>query len=224
MRFANREDAGRQLAAHLTEYANRADVVVLGLPRGGVPVAAEIAGRLHAPLDVLVVRKLGVPGYAELAMGAIASGGVQVLNADVIEQTGISPAAVAHAAARERVELERRERAFRAGRAPMSVSGRVVLLVDDGLATGATMEAGIAGLRQLQPASIVVVVPVGAPESCSRVRRHADRFVCLQQPPFFQAVGEWYEDFSQTTDEEVQRLLEEARTRMQGAAASVASS
>ena len=207
MRFRDRRDAGRQLAAQLTEYANRSDVVVLALPRGGVPVAAEVAAHLHAPLDVFLVRKLGVPGHPELAMGAIAADDVQVLSHDLIADLGIPAALVEQTAVRERLELERRDRLFRGEREPPAVRGRTVILVDDGLATGSTMEAAIIALRKSQPASIVVAVPVGARETCERLSRFADRVICLAMPEPFSAVGQWYEDFSQTTDEEVREAL-----------------
>jgi len=210
MQFHDRQDAGRYLADRLTDYANRSDVVVLALPRGGVPVGAAIADRLAAPLDVWVVRKLGVPGYPELAMGAIAAGGVEVLNHDVIESLHIAPGQVALVAARERVELDRRARAFRGDRALPDLRGRVVILVDDGLATGATMEAAILAVRALAPLEIVVAAPVGARDTCDRLRGLADRMVCVHTPAAFHAVGEWYEDFSETTDDDVRRLLETA--------------
>jgi erythromycin esterase-like protein/predicted phosphoribosyltransferase len=207
MQFHNRSDAGRQLAGRLTEYASRSDVIVLALPRGGVPVASEVANRLKAPLDVFLVRKLGVPGHPELAMGAIAAGGVQVLSNDLIEDLGIPASLVHQVAARERLELDRRDRVFRGDRQPPIVRDRLVILVDDGLATGASMEAAIIALRRLAPAKIVVAVPVGARETCERLGRLADRVVCLAMPVPFSAVGQWYEDFSQTTDQEVRRLL-----------------
>ncbi len=207
MRFRDRPDAGRQLAAHLVEYEDRFDVVVLALPRGGVPVAFEVASRLHVPLDVFLVRKLGVPGHPELAMGAIAAGGVQVLSHSLITDLGVPTALVHQVAARERLELDRRDQIFRAGRSPLVVRDRTVILIDDGLATGSTMEAAIIALRHLSPSAIVVAVPVGARETCDRLRRMADRLVCLQTPDPFDAVGLWYEGFAQTTDEEVQRLL-----------------
>lgn len=207
MRFANRAEAGQQLAARLLSYANRSDVLVLALPRGGVPVAHEVATRLKVPLDVFLVRKLGVPGHPELAMGAIAAGGVEVLSNDLIADLGIPPALVQQVAVRERLELERRDRAFRGDRQPAIVRDRTVILVDDGLATGSTMEAAIIALRRLEPARIVVAVPVGARETCERLGRLADRLVCLATPVPFHAVGQWYEEFSATTDEEVKRLL-----------------
>jgi erythromycin esterase-like protein/predicted phosphoribosyltransferase len=207
MQFENRVDAGRQLASRLKEYANRSDVLVLGLPRGGVPVAAEVAAALSAPLDVFLVRKLGVPGHPELAMGAIAAGGVEVLSDDLIRELGIPRSVVQQVAVRERLELERRDRAYRGGRQPPAVAGRTIVLVDDGLATGSTMQAAVLALRPLRPAAIVVAAPVGARETCERLARHADRVVCVAMPEPFQAVGLWYRDFGQTSDEEVARLL-----------------
>jgi predicted phosphoribosyltransferase len=207
MRFHDRADAGRQLAAQLTEFAGRPDVIVLGLPRGGIPVAHEVAARLEVPLDVFLVRKLGVPGRPELAMGAIAAGGVEVLSAELIRDLGVPPALVEEVAVRERVELERRHVLYRGGRPPAVVRDRTVLLVDDGLATGSTMHAAIVALRQRAPARIVVAVPVGARESCEQLRRIADQVVCLSTPEPFDAVGRFYDEFSQTRDEEVIRLL-----------------
>jgi erythromycin esterase-like protein/predicted phosphoribosyltransferase len=207
VRFADRTDAGRQLAARLVEYANRSDVLVLALPRGGVPVAHEVAARLKAPLDVFLVRKLGVPGHAELPLGAIAAGGVRVLNRDLIDDLGIAPALVEQVSVRERLELERRDAQFRGGRLPPEVRDRTVIVIDDGLATGSTMEAAVLALREQEPAQIVVAVPVGARESCERLQPLADRVVCVSMPEPFRAVGLWYEDFSQTTDAEVQRLM-----------------
>lgn len=208
VRFQDRRDAGRQLAAKLASYAGDSGVLVLGLPRGGVPVAYEVARSLHAPLDVFVVRKLGVPGRRELAMGAIASGGMRVLNPDVIEALGISPAAVESVADRELLELERQQQVYR-GQDPLpELSGRTVIVVDDGLATGSTMRAAVGTLRQSDPARIVVAVPVAAAETARRLREVADSVVCLSAPPDFHAVSMWYEDFSQTSDEEVRNLLE----------------
>jgi predicted phosphoribosyltransferase len=203
MRFRDRTDAGRELA----EYEGRPGVVVLGLPRGGVPVAAEVAGRLGAPLDVFLVRKLGVPGHAELAMGAVAEGGVEVLSEDLIRDLGVPRAAVQQAAVRERLELERRDVQYRGGRNAPDVRDRIVILVDDGLATGSSMQAAVLALRRHAPARIVVAVPVGAEETCDRLRRFADEVVCVATPEPFNAVGLWYDDFSQTSDEEVTRLL-----------------
>jgi putative phosphoribosyl transferase len=182
-------------------------VIVLGLPRGGIPVAHEVATRLGVPLDVFLVRKLGVPGQSELAMGAIASGGIEVLNRDMIRDLGIPQALVEQVAVKERLELERRDALYRAGRAAAIVEGRTVLLVDDGLATGSTMEAGIVALRHLSPARVVVAVPVGARETCERLRSITDQVVCVSTPAPFEAVGAWYGEFSQTTDEEVIQLL-----------------
>jgi predicted phosphoribosyltransferase len=207
MRFHDRVDAGRQLARRLAPYSGRRDVTVLALPRGGVPVALEVARALDAPLDVFLVRKLGVPQHPELAMGAIASGGVRVLSADLIEQFGISPHAVEEVAAREHLELQRRDRLYRNGRPSPTLEGRTVILVDDGLATGSTMEAAIAALRQHRPSSIIVAAPVGAPETCERLKALADDVICLETPRLFQAVGSWYERFDQTSDDEVVALL-----------------
>jgi putative phosphoribosyl transferase len=210
MLFRNRTDAGRQLAAELRAYANRPDVVVLGLPRGGVPVAFEVARALHAPLDVFLVRKLGVPGHEELAMGAIASGGVRVLNEEVVRTLHIPEETIDAVAAEEQRELERRERTYRGDRPPADVRGRTVILVDDGLATGSTMRAAVAALRRQEPARIVVAVPVGAVETCEELGTEADGAVCVRTPDPFYAVGIWYGNFSQTTDEEVRDLLERA--------------
>jgi len=206
-RFRNRSEAGRQLAEKLTAYANRPDVLVLALPRGGVPVAYEVARRLGAPLDVFLVRKLGVPGYEELAMGAVATGGVRVLNDQIVNGLGIPSYVIDAVAAQEQQELERRERLYRGGRPPPDVSGGTVILVDDGLATGATMRAAIMALRQLQPARIVVATPTASPETCEELRSEVDEVVCAITPEPFLAVGHWYEDFSQTTDDEVRDLL-----------------
>jgi erythromycin esterase-like protein/predicted phosphoribosyltransferase len=206
-RFRNRNEAGRLLANKLTAYANRPDVLVLALPRGGVPVAYEVARALGAPLDVFVVRKLGVPGHEELAMGAIATGGVRVLNDQIVQRLRIPEYIVDAVAAREQPELRRRERLYRGGRPPPQVRGRTVILVDDGLATGATMRAAIMALRQLQPARIVVAIPTGSPETCEELKAEVDEVVCAITPDPFLAVGHWYEDFSQTTDEEVRDLL-----------------
>jgi len=205
--FRDRRDAGRRLAAKLRRYAGRPDVLVLGLPRGGVPVAAEVAEALAAPLDVFVVRKLGVPGREELAMGAIASGGIRVLNDDVVGRLGIPAAAIDRAAAAEGRELERRERAYRGDRPPPDPRGKVVVLVDDGLATGASMRAAVRAVRRLDPGRVVVAVPVGAADTCDEFEDVADEVVCATEPDPFLAVGYWYEDFSQTTDDEVRELL-----------------
>lgn len=207
LRFANRREAGIALAGALAHLAGRDDVVVLGLPRGGVPVAYEVARTLRAPLDVFVVRKLGLPGHEELAMGAIASGGVRVLNQDVVAWYRLSDATIESVARAERTELERRERAYRDGRALVPIEGRVVVLVDDGLATGSTMRAAVLAARRLTPSRIVVAVPVGAPETCRALGDLADEVVCPSTPEPFSAVGLWYDDFSQTSDEEVRQLL-----------------
>ena len=208
--FRDRGDAGRQLAAKLAAYAGRPDVLVLGLPRGGVPVAFEVARALDAPLDVFMVRKLGVPGHRELAMGAIATGGVRVLNDDVVQGLGIPERVIDTVATEEQRELERGEREYRDGRPPPDVRGRTVILVDDGLATGSTMRAAVAALRQQQPAGIVVAVPVASPETCDELRAEVEDVVCPVTPERFRAVGLWYEDFSPTTDEEVRELLRRA--------------
>jgi putative phosphoribosyl transferase len=208
--FLDRREAGRILASRLRQYAGRPDVLVLALPRGGVPVAFEVAQALGAPLDVFLVRKLGVPGYEEVAMGAIASGGVRVLNEDLIRQAGIPPSAVEAVTAREEEELRRRETAYRGSRPRVPIAGRTVILVDDGLATGASMKAAVAALRREGPARIVVAVPVAAAEACDEFRQDVEDVVCAATPEPFMAVGAWYEDFSQTTDTEVRRLLEEA--------------
>jgi len=211
MLFQNRRDAGMQLAAKLTAYADDPMVMVLGLPRGGVPVAYEVARALHAPLDVFVVRKLGVPGHRELAMGAIASGGVRVLNTDVIQALGIAPMTIEAVAAAELRELERQQRLYRGNTPFPSLDGYIVIVVDDGLATGSTMLAAVRALRQMNPARIVVAVPVGAGETCQRLQAKADDVVCLLTPPLFQAVSLWYAEFSQTSDDEVRTLLEAAQ-------------
>ena len=209
-RFANRGAAGQALARELSAYQNRSDVLVLGLPRGGVPVAAAVASALGAPLDVFLVRKLGVPGYAELAFGAIAEGGVKVLSAETMRQLDIPAHAAEQVAVRERLELDRRGRLYRGDRPAPAVRDRIVIVVDDGLATGATMEAAVMALRQLAPARVIAAAPVGARETCERLRRVADEVVCAYTPEPFSAVGLWYEDFSQTTDEEVKAALAEA--------------
>jgi predicted phosphoribosyltransferase len=205
--FADRRAAGRALAAQLRHYAERNDVVVLALPRGGVPVAYEVATALDAPLDLFLVRKLGTPGHRELAMGAIASGGVRVLNEDVVRWYGITPDAIDTVAREEERELQRREIAYREGREPVAIEGRVVILIDDGLATGSTMRAAVKAVRQLKPTRIVVAVPVGARDTCDEMAAFADEVVCARTPEPFSAVGQWYLDFDQTTDEEVRRLL-----------------
>jgi putative phosphoribosyl transferase len=210
MIFKNRADAGRKLAARLTHYANRGDVLVLALPRGGVPVAYEVAKKLKAPLDVFLVRKLGVPGYEELAIGAIASGGVRVINQDIVDYLRIPIGVIDAVAEHEQRELERRERAYREDRPQPDVRDRVVILIDDGLATGSTMRAAAAALRLQNPRRIVVAVPVSSPETCDEVRSKVDEIVCAVTPRHFQGVGLWYDDFSQTSDGEVRDLLEQA--------------
>lgn len=208
--YKDRYDAGRRLAPLLERYAHRPDVLVLGLPRGGVPVAFEVARALDAPLDVFIVRKIGVPGREELAMGAIATGGVRVLVPEVVRALGIREATIERAADAEFQELVRRERLFRGGREPHEVAGHIVILVDDGLATGATMRAAVQALRELEPRRIVVAVPAGAAETCEELAGIADEVVCAATPEPFQAVGLWYHDFRQTDDDEVQALLADA--------------
>jgi predicted phosphoribosyltransferase len=207
--FRDRRDAGRLLAEKLSAYANRPDVIVLALPRGGVPVAYEVAGALNAPLDVFPVRKLGVPGHDELAMGAIAPGGLRVLNQEIVRALGIPNQAIDAVAAKEQQELTRRERLYRGDRPPIDVRGKTVILVDDGLATGATMLAAVKALRQHQAGRIVVAVPIAAPETCDQMRAYVDDIVCAVTPEPFYAVGLWYENFSQTSDEEVRELLKQ---------------
>ena len=211
MIYRNRSEAGKHLAAQLVHYADRDDVLVLALPRGGVPVAFEVAQALGVPLDVFLVRKLGVPGHEELAMGAIASGGVRVLNDDLVEYLLIPDSVIDSVAADELQELKRRERAYRGSRPEPDVSGKTIILVDDGLATGSTMRAAAAALRQQNPARIVVAVPVSAPETCDEYRMGVDEIICAAKPQQFLGVGRWYRDFSQTTDEEVRTLLEQAK-------------
>jgi predicted phosphoribosyltransferase len=205
--FEDRTEAGRALAARLRPYAGRPDVVVLALPRGGVPVAAPVAGALDAPLDLFLVRKLGTPGHRELAMGAIASGGVRVLNDDVVRWYSILPAAIDAVAREEEQELVRREAAYREGRDAPPLEGKIVILIDDGLATGSTMMAAVKAVRQRRPARVVVAVPVGARDTCEALTTVADEVVCVRMPEPFSAVGQWYLDFDQTTDEEVRQLL-----------------
>lgn len=208
--FANRVRAGRLLGEALRAYSQRRDVIVLALPRGGVPVAFEIVAAIHAPLDLMLVRKLGTPGHVELAMGAIALGGVKVMNSDVVEAGSISEAAIEAVVRRERAELERRQRAYRGDRPAPRVEGRCVILVDDGLATGATMRAAVQAVRHQQPARIVVAVPVAPPDTIAALRGEADEVVCLATPEPFMAIGGWYEDFPQTSDDEVRELLARA--------------
>jgi putative phosphoribosyl transferase len=208
--FPNRAEAGRLLGEKLQKYAGRNDVIVLGLPRGGVPVAYEVAQRLGIPLDVFIVRKLGVPGFEELAAGAIASGGVRVLNEDVLRALPNADEIIESVTAKETAELERREKSYRDDRPAPELRDRVVILVDDGLATGATMHAAVKALRQRHVAKIVVAVPVGPPDTCREFEDEADETICATAPEFFQAVGQYYEDFSQTSDEEVRDLLTRA--------------
>jgi predicted phosphoribosyltransferase len=210
-RFADRSEAGRLLAGRLGHYAGRPDVLVLALPRGGVPVAYEVARELDVPLDVFLVRKLGAPGQEELAMGAIASGGTRVVNEEVVEGLGIPEWAIERAAAVEQQELERRERLYRGDRPVPDPAGRVVILVDDGLATGSTMRAAVRAISQRNPARVVVAVPTAAVETCEEIGREVDEIVCLTTPEPFRAVGLWYDDFSQTRDEEVRELLARSR-------------
>ena len=205
--FPDRAAAGRALAARLTHYADRSDVVVLGLPRGGVPVAAEVAAALHAPLDVYVVRKLGVPGRDELALGAIGPGGVRVLNDDVVRSYRIDVVDIDRVVERETAELERRQREYRGDAGAIDVAGRVVILVDDGLATGATMRAAVKAVQQSDPSRVVVAVPVAARAVCADLASLADEVVCVHTPEMFMAVGQWYDDFSQTSDAEVRDCL-----------------
>src|SRR5688572_5141578 len=212
-RFRDRHDAGRHLAAALEEYAGRPDVLVLALPRGGVPVAYEVARVLGVPLDLMLVRKLGVPGQEELAMGAIASGGIRVISDDVVGALGIPERAIALAAANEQQELERRERAYGVERPSPDIAGKTVVLVDDGLATGATMRAAVTALRAQKPRKLVVAVPIAAAETCEALRRHVDAVVCALTPGAFLAVGQGYEDFSQVSDQEVRDLLHQAGQR-----------
>lgn len=212
--YLDRHDAGRRLAAELESYADAAkqgELLVLALPRGGVPVAYEVARALAAPLDVLVVRKLGVPGHEELAMGAIAFGETRVLNESIIRDLRIKPGAIEAAAQREAPILRERERSYRGDRSWPSLKGRIVILVDDGLATGATMRAAIMALRRQGPAKIVVGVPVASPETCAEIRAEVEEIFCALTPPYFLGVGQWYRDFSQTTDAEVRDLLARAR-------------
>lgn len=207
MIFANRTEAGRSLAWRLEEYADRDDVVVLGIPRGGVPVAFEVAHALHAPLDIFLLRKLGVPGHEELAFGAIASGGVSVLDRQTLRALLISPANVDAVTAHEQQELKRCELIYRGDWPPLSLAGKTVILVDDGIATGASLLAGIHALRELRPAKIVIAVPVAPPEAYERLTYEVDEMVCVATPENFQAVGQFYDDFSQTTDQQVIELL-----------------
>jgi len=210
VKFRDRVEAGRLLAEQLTAYAGRTDAIVLALPRGGVPVAYEIATRLHVPLDVFLVRKLGAPGQPELAMGAIATGGARVLNDDVIRYLEVPPQVIEAVARDEQLELVRRERAYRGSRPPPDLHNKIVILVDDGLATGSSMRAAVAAVRTQSPARIVVAVPLAAVATCEEFKQEVDEIICLRTPEPFSAVGLWYEDFSQTSDEEVRDLLQRA--------------
>src|SRR3954469_21107461 len=212
--FRDRHDAGRQLAEELSHYAGRDDVLVLALPRGGVPVASEVAQALDAPLDAFLVRKLGVPGHEELAMGAIASAGLRVLNEDTVRELHIPAEVIDAVEANERRELARRERLYRGSQAPPNVTGKTVILVDDGLATGSTLRAGALALREGNPAWLVGAVPVASRAVCDAMRDVVDEMVCAETPEPFYAVGLWYDDFGQTTDDEVRRLLARAESRM----------
>lgn len=209
-RFADRRDAGRVLAGRLSSYAHRDDVLLLALPRGGVPVGAEVARALGVPLDILVVRKLGLPGQPEYAMGAIAMGDVRVLNTQVIQQLALSYSAIDLVTRAEIRELHRREKLYRGDRAMPVVEGRVLILVDDGMATGASMRAAVQALRDLHPARIVVAVPVSSPQTCHLLTQDADEVICARTPERFRSVGQWYERFEQTSDEEVRRVLADA--------------
>lgn len=209
-RFLNRREAGIELAEKLGHFAGKRDVLVLGLARGGVPVAYEVARALHVPLDVFVVRKLGAPGHEEFAIGAIATGGIRVLNPEAIQRLGITSSAIERVTMLEQQELERREKMYRGDRPPVSVKGRTVIVVDDGLATGATMQAAITALRRQDPAAIIAAAPVVAPETCRSLRTVADGCEYVQAPEPFYGVGLWYADFSPTSDAEVQSLLESA--------------
>lgn len=210
MIFEDRQDAGRQLARRLEHLHAQPDTIVLALPRGGVPVAYEVARALELPLDIFLVRKLGAPGHEELAMGALTSDGTTVFNADVIYELGIPQPAIDHTIARERLELQRREQQYRAGQPPLDLEGRTVILVDDGLATGATMRAAVRALRPVAH-YVIVAVPVGAASTCDELSREADAVICLDTPDPFGAVGVFYRDFSQTTDDEVRNLLSQSR-------------
>ncbi|MGV2829528.1 phosphoribosyltransferase [Myxosarcina sp. GI1(2024)] len=213
MLFQDRTEAGQRLAEKLKAYANRQDVLVLGLPRGGVPVAYEVAKSLNVPLDVFLVRKLGVPGQKELAMGAIASGGIRILNREIVETLHISEETIARVAAQEQRELERREYTYRGDRPPLDLRERTIVLVDDGLATGATMHVAAVAIRKLHPKQIIAAVPVSAPETCDETKVEVDEIICAETPRPFYAVGLWYKKFSQTTDAEVRDLLQRAGNR-----------
>jgi len=210
--FKNRSHAGQLLAVALSKYANRNDVIVLALPRGGVPVAFEVAKKLHAPLDIFVVRKLTTPGCEELAMGAIASGGITVLNEEVIHESNISPEQIKWETTKQLAELQRRELAYRGHSTAPKITGKTVILVDDGIATGSTIHAATLALRQQVPAKLIIAVPTAAANSCQRLEPLVDELITLSQPMYFRAVGQWYEDFSQTSDSEVKWLLSQAES------------
>ena len=213
--FINRRDAGRTLVTYLSRYAGRDDVIVLALPRGGVPVAYEVAQALGAPLDLFLVRKLGTPGHRELAMGAIASGGIRVLNEDVVRWYSIPESVIEAVVREEQQELERRERAYREDRPAPDLRNRIVILTDDGLATGSTMRAAAQAVRERQPLRVVVAVPVGARETCAELAAYADEVICARMPEPFASVGQWYLDFNQTDDEEVRALMQKSLTTPQ---------
>jgi putative phosphoribosyl transferase len=210
MFFLDRAEAGRILASRLIPYKNKGDVVILALPRGGIPVAYEVGRELQLPIDVFVVRKLGVPGQEELAMGAIATGDIRIINGDVVEELGISQETIDAVTERERKELHRREQLYRGNRPSRDIRGRSVILVDDGIATGSTMRAAIAAIRQLSPVRIVVAVPVGAPETCKQLATEVDEIICVAMPKLLHSIGQFYGRFEQTSDEEVRDLLERA--------------
>jgi putative phosphoribosyl transferase len=213
MIFANRTEAGQELAHHLTKYADREDVIVLGAPRGGIPVAYEVARALRVPLDVFVMRKLGVPGYEELAFGAIASGGTRIVDRSIVEAFGLTEWDVEQVTRDELKELRRRELEYRGGRPPLNVTGLTVILVDDGIATGSSVRAAVRALRQMNPAWLVVATPVAPPSTRDRLRTEVDEIVCPETPENFRGVGQFYEDFSQVSDEEVTELLDAASTQ-----------
>jgi putative phosphoribosyl transferase len=217
MIFANRTEAGQELALRLRKYANRDDVIVLGAPRGGVPVAFEVARKLKAPLDVFVLRKLGVPGHEELAFGAIASGGTRILDRSTIEALGLTGLDIERVTRSERLELERREQAYRGARPPLDVSGLTVILVDDGIATGSSVRAAIRALREMKPFALVIATPVAPRSTCNRLSSEVDELVCLETPEPFYGVGQFYYDFSEVSDEEVNELLDRAWRRMEAA-------
>jgi predicted phosphoribosyltransferase len=215
MIFQNRAEAGQQLASRLGEYANREDVIVLGVARGGVPIAFEVARALNLPLDIFVLRKLGVPGHEEVAFGAIGSGGVRVLDRQIVESAGLSQLVIEFVTRAERAELARREQIYRGGRPPLDVRGKTVILVDDGIATGSSLRAGVHAVRQMQPAAIVIAVPVAPRSTVNRLRREVDDLVCVETAERFYGVGQFYRDFSQVSDDEVNALLASAYRREQ---------